>query len=274
MSFPSESHPHIRIPTPCHENWEQMTPSERGRFCQACKKEVRDFTQSSLAEVFKTVESTQGPQCGRFHARQLEPPKIVSLQPTRALRGWQKWMVAALTIMGMHSVAAQVTEMPADTYRSEVVQEKGYLSGVIRGHRYQKPLEGASVTLVNEKGVIAGVYTDSTGSFRIAIPETLEASPMLSLRFRYMDGLYAISNLPAEGQHFDIELNEVIWMEEVVITSEKEYVTGSTVVGGYFIDGKRQMGLTYYPGSMYGYDDLNDLIFMRTGQAIPDRHEE
>lgn len=41
----------ITIPTPCHEDWSKMSPSERGRFCGSCKKEVHDFTGKSDEHV-------------------------------------------------------------------------------------------------------------------------------------------------------------------------------------------------------------------------------
>lgn len=30
----------LSISEPCHENWHNMTPTEQGRFCNACAKEV------------------------------------------------------------------------------------------------------------------------------------------------------------------------------------------------------------------------------------------
>ena len=40
----------LRIDTPCHEEWERMTPTERGRHCASCDREVFDLTGES-AEV-------------------------------------------------------------------------------------------------------------------------------------------------------------------------------------------------------------------------------
>ena len=41
----------LTIPKPCHENWDEMTPNEKGRFCSICSKTVKDFTKLSDAEI-------------------------------------------------------------------------------------------------------------------------------------------------------------------------------------------------------------------------------
>lgn len=61
----------ITIPQPCHENWNTMTPDEKGRFCSVCSKTVRDFTAASdedIATIFSGISETV---CGHFRASQL-----------------------------------------------------------------------------------------------------------------------------------------------------------------------------------------------------------
>ena len=41
----------LSIPEPCHENWQEMTPTQQGRFCKACAKEVIDFSMMTDTEV-------------------------------------------------------------------------------------------------------------------------------------------------------------------------------------------------------------------------------
>ena len=61
----------LSIPMPCHENWDAMKPSEKGKFCTSCQKTVIDFTEMSdrqIAEFFKRPPSSV---CGRFQEVQL-----------------------------------------------------------------------------------------------------------------------------------------------------------------------------------------------------------
>jgi len=63
----------LQIPEPCHEDWNKMTPVEKGRFCDSCQKSVVDFTGMSdmqLIAFFKKPSTDS--VCGRFFNDQLE----------------------------------------------------------------------------------------------------------------------------------------------------------------------------------------------------------
>ena len=64
---------HLSIAQPCHENWDGMTQTEKGKFCGSCQKQVVDFSKmgdNQIAEFFK--KPTTGSVCGRFMSDQLE----------------------------------------------------------------------------------------------------------------------------------------------------------------------------------------------------------
>ncbi|MCA6068865.1 hypothetical protein JI747_016995 [Chryseobacterium sp. RG1] len=62
----------LYIPEPCSENWEMMSPQEKGRFCSVCNKCVIDFTQKQSEEIFQIInEKKDGEVCGRFYNYQL-----------------------------------------------------------------------------------------------------------------------------------------------------------------------------------------------------------
>lgn len=63
----------LSIPAPCHEDWDNMTPVDKGKFCGSCQKQVVDFSNMSdrqVAEFFK--KPSTGSVCGRFMSDQLE----------------------------------------------------------------------------------------------------------------------------------------------------------------------------------------------------------
>ncbi len=63
----------LTVPTPCHEDWDSMTPVDKGKFCGSCQKQVIDFSDMSdrqIAEFFK--KPSTGSVCGRFMTDQLD----------------------------------------------------------------------------------------------------------------------------------------------------------------------------------------------------------
>jgi len=62
----------VYIPNPCSENWETMSPQEKGRFCSVCNKCVIDFTEKQTKEIEHILKEKQNEEiCGRFLNHQL-----------------------------------------------------------------------------------------------------------------------------------------------------------------------------------------------------------
>lgn len=61
----------LSIPRPCHENWDQLSEVEKGKYCNACHKVVMDFTNMSDRELVSFFIKTSGSVCGRFQDHQL-----------------------------------------------------------------------------------------------------------------------------------------------------------------------------------------------------------
>ena len=61
----------LTIPEPCHEDWNKMTPVEKGRFCSSCEKNVFDFTRATDLQIIETYNKNNS-ICGRFLPSQLD----------------------------------------------------------------------------------------------------------------------------------------------------------------------------------------------------------
>src|SRR4249919_861479 len=67
---------YLQVADPCHENWNQMTATEQGRFCQSCQKTVTDFSMMSDKEILNHISKRNTDICGRFTNDQLSRPLI------------------------------------------------------------------------------------------------------------------------------------------------------------------------------------------------------
>jgi hypothetical protein len=63
---------YLHIENPCNENWNKMTPVEKGRFCDSCATQVMDFTVMTDQQVLHYLAANNGKMCGRIHKDQLQ----------------------------------------------------------------------------------------------------------------------------------------------------------------------------------------------------------
>lgn len=157
----------ISIPKPCHENWEDMTTVEKGRFCSSCQKEVIDFTKASDSQIIDSLYLNKN-LCGRFSSNQLNR----SLNKTTTSQ--TKW-IALATLTGFFSLASHKTtaqEKPiivqTDTKSDSIKITKDSIKNpkIIKGtvSDIDGPIVGASVVI---KGTTKGKTTDFDGKFEI-----------------------------------------------------------------------------------------------------------
>ncbi|MBC7555026.1 MAG: hypothetical protein H7257_13745 [Taibaiella sp.] len=63
----------ISVPKPCNEDWNQMTPAEKGRHCSVCQVTVIDYTTLADREIVEAIQNAAGGHtCGRYHLGQLD----------------------------------------------------------------------------------------------------------------------------------------------------------------------------------------------------------
>lgn len=92
----------VRIPEPCHEDWNKMTVDEKGRFCNVCSKSVVDFTSKTDTEIHSIlIEKSTEKVCGRFNKNQVERPIDTQYYPIHTSSGFRKvFLAAAFLVFG------------------------------------------------------------------------------------------------------------------------------------------------------------------------------
>ncbi|GER60892.1 hypothetical protein ULMA_30000 [Patiriisocius marinus] len=161
---------HISIPEPCHEDWAKMTPTQKGRHCASCEKEVTDFTQKTDEELVKLL-SNSGNSCGRFKESQINREVKLERKSSQAFAPFAASLLIPLSLMSSLTTKASSTDNKNEkTYKSigigrmsEKIKTQVTTTGVILD-RNRKALNNV-IVYVKETGNT--VYSNNNGEFSI-----------------------------------------------------------------------------------------------------------
>jgi hypothetical protein len=149
----------LTITEPCHENWDGMTPVEKGKFCGSCQKQVVDFSNMNdrqVAEFFK--KPSTGSVCGRFMTDQLDRP----IEIPRKRIPWVKYFFQIALPAFLISIKASASKTQGevkvnkisgkDTTRKPVYTDIKMMGMVARPYTI-KPVIGDTIVVPTEKPV-------------------------------------------------------------------------------------------------------------------------
>lgn len=172
----------LSIPEPCHENWQNMTPTEQGRFCNACAKEVIDFSTMTDIQVLNYFNNfSQDKVCGRALPEQLE--RVISRpEPTKKKLFWY-WNYVVMCFMFLtrgNNAQAQTGTKPATEItplknagtKEDIIVMGGVRrpqSFTITGKVTDTDGNPVSFALINRKGTNTGISADANGLFTLKV---------------------------------------------------------------------------------------------------------
>lgn len=194
----------LHIPTHCHENWDAMSPTEQGRFCQSCQKEVVDFTSLSLPAIKLYIEQHTDEWCGNFEETQLEAfnAHYQALPTPSRMRQWATAAVltAVVTLPSFgqdtlppSAIAPVRVHTPLSSnyvpYNKANVVEKVTLSGRI-WDPVQKQVVVTAILSVTGTEIIGA--TDAQGYFSLQVPVSEKALVLVINHVSYGTNTYQI----------------------------------------------------------------------------------
>ncbi len=215
----------LTIPTPCHENWNNMLPADKGRFCLSCSKEVVDFTamsDSQLIAFFK--KPSMGSVCGRFMDDQLNRQIIEPRKKLPWIKYFFQFAIPAFLISS--KACAQETkgkvaavcsnEVKGDTIAfvsaTKPIGNK-QIKGIIKD-KDGNPIIGCSVYI---KDTRTGTVADATGNFTLAV-DSSKSSIIL-----------VFSSVGFLSQEKKIEI-ATYKMEDIIMTQLDYALSGEVVI--------------------------------------------
>lgn len=222
----------IDIPKPCSEDWNQMTPLEKGRHCAVCEKTILDFSNYTKQELIQHIKR-EGKICGRVPAKYLN----IELTESTANRGiGLRGLVAAIiNLLVLTTATSAQAQVKNSVEQSE--QQKGDSSDNIEVTVLPtQPLKRiVTGQIVDEEGLGlpgAAVYIEGTeyktssdfnGFFKLELSLDFDVSKNVILQYiGFEDQLLNVERLLASK-------NEVIIMKEfalgeVIVKKKKKWL--------------------------------------------------
>ena len=203
----------VSVPKPCSENWDKMTPAERGRHCASCNKTVIDFSAFTDRELFDFISKNTGSVCGRLSPYQVNRPIVSYEQNNSSL--WQRIMMGTALVTSMaacnespnnsQTIPPQTSQLNTDSgkKKSNTGLENNYISGRMIDEKSGWHISHLAIRI---KGTKYYAVTDTTGNFKISVPDSIigkkiklaidEDSLYEIMPYSYREIEYTIDKLP------------------------------------------------------------------------------
>ncbi|MFN0203292.1 MAG: hypothetical protein ACKVTZ_17325 [Bacteroidia bacterium] len=206
----------IHIPTPCSENWHEMLPAEKGRFCLHCQKEVVDFTQMTDFEIASFLVYNKGSVCG--HIGKSQTKRSFQYVQAEFTHSPVKKYVLALLAAGFAATpmfAQNASPTPisqtlfsATSKEKQTPKEGGktLVFGYLHYETSNKPCPFQKIHLIDYQGSwVKETQTDENGYFDFEIEEALgEGRAILSVTLND-NKIYDDTGKEIIGEHYEVD---------------------------------------------------------------------
>jgi hypothetical protein len=148
----------LKIESPCSENWDEMLPTDMGKFCLHCQKTVIDFSEMTDYEIAMYLHQHKNENlCGKIKVTQSEKPFIfVEPQLTSSpVKRYVMVMLAALasvspnmatsTPLPLYSLMQTNTQTEKPPLKDSTVLNS--ISGILTDKETGKPIAYATIVL-------------------------------------------------------------------------------------------------------------------------------
>ena len=238
---PTDMQPfHFSIPEPCHESWQDMTPTDQGRFCNACAKEVIDFSMMTDVELLGYFSNLKNENvCGRAISSQLERTIAMPKEPVKRKFWYWNYIAMVFLFFGKSNKSAAQTKgevvtaqihpqhcpvkmgkMIVPAKSNADIQKNILLTGSIKDNKGDA-IPFASVKIKNTN---QGLSADTFGNFSLKILQgnIVEISALG----------FITKEIVADAADNELNINlltAVKLLNQVVITSFTDYTTKGLV---------------------------------------------
>lgn len=212
----------IQIDEPCHENWDKMTPKEKGRFCGACQKLVIDLTSYSDQEVIDFFKEKRFNVCGQLNQNQIDR-ELVPAFDTSASKIRKSLLAASFagSLLAVQPAMGQSSQVDSIEQKENGVgsEEEGnelreetmlfHITGKVVNSA-GKPISGATIQINTDEA-----KTDKNGKFEVSLG-IYETEPLKVKAYIYAKGMETqIIKLDLNFDESEVKLGTIKMKKEV-----------------------------------------------------------
>ncbi len=232
----------LQIPEPCHEDWNKMTPGDKGRFCDSCQKTVHDFTGMSDAQLIAFFKKpSTGSVCGRFYNDQLERDFEIPRKRIPWLKYFFQFAIPVfLTGLKSYSQGKPFVKEKNDSSVCTninsgeiiVMGQRGIpvVKNEILGKVVDENGKGIPYASITVKGSKEGVMCDSTGFFQFEISAYEKRPTLIASCVGYSEQERQIDLKKTGSIEITLSTNATL-SGEVVVTAYGVTRTGKMTLG-------------------------------------------
>lgn len=160
----------VRIPEPCHEDWNSMQPDAKGKFCNSCSKAVFDFSNKTDYEIKEILwEYKEQKVCGHFKKSQIDRPLNIKVDLNslpKNISFSKAFVIAVFLVFGSllfsckDEKGSTLGDIGFEVPKNEEPQEEKYMVGMMISQipdSLQVPV--FEDTTIVEEGFVEGMMT-------------------------------------------------------------------------------------------------------------------
>ncbi|MFO0357656.1 MAG: carboxypeptidase-like regulatory domain-containing protein [Sphingobacteriaceae bacterium] len=181
-------------PKYCHQNWDAMTQTEKGRICGACDKLIFDFRKNTWNEIEKKQRESNNTTCGLYSDKQLkywgqEPPVLdIEIKKSFIITSLFLSLLGLIPKKSKSQISSDTLKLVTEreTYTSSyfVSEPNGiFIKGKLYDLNSKEGLPFASLIIVGSKKVVS---TDKDGNYLFDITDIADSSKKYTVKAHYV----------------------------------------------------------------------------------------
>ena len=251
----------------CSENWNKMTPTEKGKICDSCSTKVIDFTKLTQSEILNELRNSNEKICSRIKQSQIETPLINFNLKTSIFKRSKTFASLILISSIINNInAGSIRPIKSLVLNKELTIEKNkYIiyRGNIFSETLNKNIRNVKIEFITLNKTYT-TYSSKNGKFKLKIPTTqIKENNIIKISFNdiiedYPKTLeeFEKATCPVclyDTQIINLSQNELNKPLNLKVKGHMPYLGSSDFI---LIGSKGKIPLVYYKGKEITYDEF------------------